>query len=218
MAVIGHSEGASMTIFWWPAVVAGVSGTLAMILAMQGLRRVGWTRQNWGSLLGTFFLPPGQEAERWGFLLHFLDGAIAGVAYALAFAAFGLEPGFWVGVALGIVHGGLGLLVFDLLRRGNPAIRQGRLPNPGAFDSVEGGRGRLAIALGFVAFGAATSTVYGFLVRQGSLAMALASLSVLMALAAVVIAWITRRERHLPTFTAASPEPREPTNKRPHGR
>lgn len=204
-----------MTIDWWPAVVSGVSGTLAMILAMEGMRRVGWTCQSWGSLLGTFLLPPGQKADRWGFLIHFLDGAIAGVAYAVAFALFRLTPGFWVGVAFGIIHGGLGLLVFDLLRRRNPVIRHGRLPDPGPFDALEGSRGRLAIALGFVVFGAATSTLYGFLVGQGSLATALITLSVLTALAAVVVAWITRRERLSPTFTASSPEPRDRGAKRP---
>lgn len=207
-----------MTISWWPAVVAGVSGTLAMILAMEALRRADWTRQSWGSLLGTFFLPPGPEAERWGFLLHFLDGAIAGLVYAVAFALFSLAPGVGVGMLFGIVHGGLGLLGFDLLRRRNPAVRAGRMSDPGAFDAAEGTRGRLALALGFVVYGAVTSGVYAFLMDQQSLAVAIAGLSVLTLLAAGVVAWITRRSRLGPTFTASSPEPRAGESSGPAGR
>lgn len=206
-----------MTVGWWPAVVAGVSGTLAMILAMEGLRRAGWTRQSWGSLLGTFLLPPGPEAERWGFLIHFLDGAIAGMGYAIAFALFAIPPSVRVGILFGIVHGGLGLLWFDLLRRRNPAIRHGLLTDPGAYDALEGGRGRLAIAVGFVVYGAVTSGVYAFLMGQASLAVAIGVLSLLTVLAALVVAWITRRARLSPTFTASSPEPRGRRSSGPRG-
>lgn len=206
-----------MIILWWPAIVAGVSGTLAMILAMEGLRRAGWTRQSWGSLLGTFLLPPGPRAERWGFVIHFLDGAIAGLAYAIAFAAFELTPGFWVGVVAGIVHGGLGLLVFDLLRRRNPAIRRGGLADPGPFDALEGNRGRLALALGFVAYGIVTTVVYGLLASQGSMALAIVVLSILTVVGVGVVRWITHHTRLSPSFTASSPEPRVRRSKRPEG-
>lgn len=207
-----------MTILWWPAVVAGVSGTLAMILAMEALRRAGWTRQSWGSLLGTFLVPPGPRAERWGFRVHFLDGAIAGLAYAIAFSAFDLTPSLGVGIVAGVVHGGLGLLVFDLLRRGNPAILRGSLGDPGPFDALEGSRGRLAIALGFVVYGIVTTLVYGLLARQGSTAMGLGVLALVTLVAAGVVAWITRRIRLSPSFMASSPEPRRRRTKRPEGR
>ncbi|HEY9856123.1 MAG TPA: hypothetical protein V6D05_10320 [Stenomitos sp.] len=206
-----------MTIGWWPAIVAGVSGTLAMILAMEALRRAGWTRQNWGSLLGTFLLPPGPEAERWGFLIHFLDGAIAGLVYAIAFALFDLAPRVWVGLLFGVVHGGIGLMLFDLLRRRNPAIRHARMENPGPFDALEGERGRLAIALGFVVYGGVTTGVYGFLMRQASLSVAIGVLSLLTVLAALIVAWITRRARLSPTFTASSPAPRGRRSRGPRG-
>ncbi len=195
-----------MTILWWPAIVAGVSGTLAMILTLEALRRVGWTRLAWGSLIGTLLDSP--RAERWGFLIHFLDGAIAGLLYAAAFFAFDLRPGIWVGVFCGIVHGGLALLVLDVMKR-----RQGLVSGP--FDPMEGNRGRLAIALGYVVFGAVTAGVYGFLSSRGSGAVTLGVLSVVTVLAAAAFSWLLRHERLSPSFTASSPEPRGRRSKRP---
>lgn len=201
-----------MMVLWWPAIVSGLSGALAMVLTMTLLRWGGWTHQSWGSMLGTFFLPPSKEANRWGYLLHFLDGVLGGIVYSALFTLFHVPTGFyWVGLLFGIVHGGLGLLGFDVLRRVNPEIRRGRVRDPGLFDAAEGARGRLAIALGFVAFGLVDGAVYqAFRAFGGSEeSLGLLWLVGLLALALSMVYGLTRGDRPAPTFTASTREQRD---------
>jgi hypothetical protein len=86
------------------ALAGGFVGTLVLTTAMQAATRFRLTRIDLPFLLGTAVTADRARAEVLGYGLHFFFGlAFAGVYYAI-FAAIG-EASWWLGGALGLLHG-----------------------------------------------------------------------------------------------------------------
>jgi hypothetical protein len=91
-----------MTI--WGAVAGGFVGTLVLTTALRAATELRLTRIDLPFLLGTALTEDRIRARALGYALHFFFGlAFAAVYYAI-FAAID-EAGWWVGAALGLVHG-----------------------------------------------------------------------------------------------------------------
>jgi hypothetical protein len=86
------------------ALAGGFVGTLVLTTAMQAATQFRLTRIDLPFLLGTAVTADRTRAQVLGYALHFFFGfAFASVYYAI-FAAIG-EASWWLGGALGLLHG-----------------------------------------------------------------------------------------------------------------
>jgi hypothetical protein len=103
-AGIGGIAGIDLSRAW----AAGFFATLVMTTLMSGSQGLGLSRMSLPFLLGSVFTPDRSRANVVGFLLHFVNGWLFSLLYALAFALVRAEPGrdgWWLGGIFGLVHG-----------------------------------------------------------------------------------------------------------------
>jgi hypothetical protein len=91
-----------MTI--WGALAGGFVGTLVLTTGLRAATELRLTRIDLPFLLGTAFTADRVRARALGYALHFLAGLGFASLYYLVFRALG-ESSWWLGAALGLVHG-----------------------------------------------------------------------------------------------------------------
>ncbi|MBX9846278.1 MAG: hypothetical protein K2Z80_31180 [Xanthobacteraceae bacterium] len=143
--------------------------TAAMTTILQGSQGLGLSRMSLPFLLGTIFSGDRRRAHVIGFGLYVVGGwAFAGVYYLL-FHVTGETASWWLGAALGLLHG-LFLLavVLPLLPYMHPRMaseHEGpsvtrRLEPPGHFGLNYGRRTALVTLLGQLVYGAILGAAY----------------------------------------------------------
>src|SRR5882724_5868314 len=86
------------------ALAAGFFSTVVMTTLMTASQGFGLSRMSLPFLLGSVFTPDRNRANVAGFALHFVNGWLVSLLYALAFAVMG-RPSWWLGGIFGLVHG-----------------------------------------------------------------------------------------------------------------
>ena len=147
----------------WGALAGGFIGTIVLTTGLRVAQELGWTRMDIPLLLGTMFTTSRSRAAAAGYALHFFNGLVFSLLYAVVFAAAG-EASWVFGGVLGIVHSLFagGALINLLLpavhpRMGAPWTDAQASPilEPPGFMLVNYGRATAAVTLTLhIAYGA----------------------------------------------------------------
>jgi hypothetical protein len=86
------------------ALVAGLFATVVMTTLMSGSQGLGLSRMSLPFLLGSVFTPDRNRANVVGFCIHFFNGWVFSLVYALAFVT-ARRASWWLGGIFGLVHG-----------------------------------------------------------------------------------------------------------------
>jgi hypothetical protein len=82
----------------------GFLATLALTTIQSGAQAARLTRMSLPLMLGTMFTGHWERARVWGFAVHFLNGWLFSLVYALVFESWG-HASWWEGGLLGLGHG-----------------------------------------------------------------------------------------------------------------
>ena len=88
----------SSTLVW------GFAATIVMTTTMAAGQGLGYTRMSIPFLLGTIFTPARDRAMVVGVVVHVVNGLLFALLYAAVFESIALAT-WWIGAAIGIVHG-----------------------------------------------------------------------------------------------------------------
>jgi hypothetical protein len=151
------------------ALVAGLFATAVMTTLMSGSQGLGLSRMSLPFLLGSFFTPDRNRANVAGFCIHFFNGWVFSLLYALGFATVG-RVNWWLGGIFGLSQG---LFVLTALMPLLPSLHPrmatedyGPTPTrqlePPGFLALNYGRRTPLITLGaHLAYGALFGALYG---------------------------------------------------------
>jgi hypothetical protein len=85
------------------ALAGGLVGTVVLTTGLRLAQELGWTRMDIPLLLGTALSANRSRAQVLGYAVHFANGLLFALAYAIVFSAVG-HAGVVFGAALGFVH------------------------------------------------------------------------------------------------------------------
>jgi hypothetical protein len=88
----------------WGAIAGGVVGTLVLTTVLRASSELHLTRIDLPFLLGTALTEDRVRAKTYGYGLHFGFGVLFALVYYAVFKAIA-HDGWWLGAALGLVHG-----------------------------------------------------------------------------------------------------------------
>jgi hypothetical protein len=174
-----------------PAVIAGFLGGLAMSMLMNVMRMAGATDMDMELLEGSMFTGNHTAAKAIGAVMHLMvmSALVMGSIYALVFAWADLKPSqlWWLGAAMGVLHGaiaGVGMGMMPRLHprmqsddpigsRGTPLTQPGspvltaepevRLRPPGLFARHYGPITPAGVLMAHVTYGLVVGLVYWWL-------------------------------------------------------
>ncbi|HEX6464037.1 MAG TPA: hypothetical protein VFZ98_06285 [Vicinamibacterales bacterium] len=89
---------------WASWLLWGFVGTVVLTTVMAGSQGLRLTRMNLPYMLGTIFTPNRDRAKVIGFGVHLMMGWLFSLLYVAAFHAWGRAT-WWMGAAIGLVHG-----------------------------------------------------------------------------------------------------------------
>jgi hypothetical protein len=149
-------------------LAAGLLATTVFSVIASGSQQLGLTRINLPYLLGTLITPDRDRARLFGVLLHFVNGLVFSLGYALLFELWE-GAGALRGTALGLLHG-LAVLVlgFPILpgmhrrmagEHSGPTVTR-QLEPPGFLGLHYGPRTPLFVMLAHAAFGLLLGVLY----------------------------------------------------------
>jgi hypothetical protein len=162
----------------WPAIVAGLAGGLMMSALMTMMRSMGKTEMDMALLQGSMFTDDRGRARAIGLFTHLvmMSAVVFGSIYALLFAILGVEQGnaWWVGGAIGVVHGllaGMGMAMMPSMHPRMPAqaqVGEGtrhslQLEPPGLFGKNYGGATPPGMLMAHIIYGIVVGLVYALL-------------------------------------------------------
>lgn len=175
----------------WPAVIAGFLGGVAMSVLMNVMRLAGATDMDMELLEGSMVTGSSTAARAIGTMMHLvmMSALVIGSIYGLVFAWADFDPSqlWWVGAAMGVVHGavaGVGMGMMPLLhprmdsddtagsharplsRPGSPLLTDEpelRLRPPGLFGRHYGAMTPLGELMAHTTYGLVVGVVYGWL-------------------------------------------------------
>lgn len=208
-------------------VLAGLLGTLAMTTWFYFAHAFGVARHNPGAYLGTLILGVTRQAFALGLVFHFLIGIVAAWIYAALMSAWGIPGGVGWGLLFGLAHWLVVMTLLGLVAPLHPAVRSGRLANPGLFARREGWTEAAGSLIDHLLFGAIVGGTLGIYQRhvalsvpysfeswqQPALGPSIAFLALVLALVALLIAWAsvtTKLGYGDEVFAAASPDEDDP--------
>lgn len=153
---------------WRSSVLWGFVGTVMLTGLMSGSQGMGLTRMSLPFMLGTMFTADRDRAKLIGFVVHLLNGWWLAAIYAAAFQSW-RRATWWLGAAIGLVHGLFVLLVIMSLlpgfhprmaseQRGPEPTRQ--LEPPGFLALNYGRRTPAALLLAHFIYGAVLGAFY----------------------------------------------------------
>ena len=146
----------------------GFVGTIVLTGLMSASQGLGLTRMSLPYMLGTIFTPDRDRAKLVGFGVHLLNGWWLAFIYAAAFQSW-RRATWWLGAAIGLVHGLFVLLVVMPLlpglhprmaseQRGPEPTRQ--LEPPGFLALHYGRRTPVSLLLAHLVYGAILGAFY----------------------------------------------------------
>jgi len=155
-------------LFWWESIVAGAAATVAMTAAMQAGSAMGMTSMNMGLILGSMFKTDEAGAKRLGWVLHGMIGLVFGLVYGVVWWALdpSLDSAWWIGLLLGLLHGGIAAAAMPMMSGMHPRVRPGAaagdvvLPRFGFGGSGFGSMTPLGILAGHLVFGLVWGVVF----------------------------------------------------------
>ena len=153
---------------WTANVLWGFVGTVFLTGLLSGSQGLGLTRMSLPYMLGTMFTPDRDRAKLVGFGVHLLNGWWLACVYAAAFQSW-RRATWWLGAAIGLVHGLFVLLVVMPLlpglhprmaseQRGPEPTRQ--LEPPGFLALHYGRRTPVSLLLAHLVYGAILGAFY----------------------------------------------------------
>lgn len=154
---------------WSSTILWGFFATVVLTTLLAASQGMGLSRLSIPFLLGTMLTSDRKRATLLGFALHFGNGWLFALLYALAFESWG-KAGWWQGAGLGLVHGVAVLVVLmPLLPSVHPRMAaEDHGPEPTAqleppgFLALHYGRGTpLATLLAHALYGAILGGFYG---------------------------------------------------------
>lgn len=148
-------------------VLAGLLGALVMGLWMSVGNAFGIERHHPGSYLGTLLFGVTRRAFVVGLVVHFCLGVIVAAIYAALMTSLRLPGGFLWGLLFGFVHWLVVMGLYGVLGPLHPAVRAGRVLNPGFFAAREGWVEPANSLIDHLLFGAVAGETLGFY-RAGS--------------------------------------------------
>ncbi|HEX5759694.1 MAG TPA: hypothetical protein VF121_10905 [Thermoanaerobaculia bacterium] len=89
---------------WGSVLLWGFFATVVLTTTMSASQGLRLSRMGIPFLLGTMLTPDRKRASLAGFAMHFANGWLFALLYALAFEAWG-DATWWLGAGLGLVHG-----------------------------------------------------------------------------------------------------------------
>lgn len=159
---------------WWEGLVAGLAATAVMTPLMKMGAAMGMTRMDMPLVLGAMFRRDARSARVFGTALHFMNGAVFGLAYAAVWRAFdpAIESAWWIGLGFGVVHGFVAMLMMPVMSSLHPRVRDADQATPGGevvlprFGFGGSGFGAMTpagILIGHVVFGPVWALVFRWL-------------------------------------------------------
>lgn len=116
-------------ISWAGAAVWGMVAAVAFLLVALPLWRV-TEHLDFLDLLGSIFVRPGTAAaQAVGLIVHLVNGALFGIAWAYGTVIFGVQE-WGTGFVWGLVLWGVSATVLNTIGSVHPAIRRGERPDP----------------------------------------------------------------------------------------
>ncbi|HEY9897873.1 MAG TPA: hypothetical protein V6D00_01715 [Pantanalinema sp.] len=152
-------------------VLAGLLGTLAMTTWFYFAHAFGVARHNPGSYLGTLIFGVTRTAFAVGLVFHFLIGVVAAWIYAALMSAWGIPGGVGWGMLFGVFHWLVVMGLLGVVAPLHPAIRSGRLENPGVFARREGWTESAGSLIDHLLFGAIVGGTLGIYRQHIGLSM-----------------------------------------------
>lgn len=143
-------------------LVWGLVATAAMTTILQGSQGLGLSRLSLPFLLGTMFTTDRKSANIIGFILYLLGGWAFATLYYMVFLTLGRAASWWIGAALGLLHGffllavALPMLPYihpHMASEHDPPNATRRLEPPGFLGLNYGRRTALTTLLGQVLYG-----------------------------------------------------------------
>jgi hypothetical protein len=150
-------------------LIWGLVATAAMTTILQGSQALGLSRMSLPFLLGTMVTGERRRANIVGFVLYMLGGWGFAALYYLVFHVLDEFASWWIGAALGLLHGAfLVTVVLPLLPYVHPRMASEhdgpsatrRLEPPGYFGLNYGHRTALVTLLGQLIYGAILGAAY----------------------------------------------------------
>ena len=161
IAVAGIVEFGWNAISWTGATACGAIASFAFLLFSMIGKRAGLTRMDMLDLLGSMLAPPHSNISRvTGFIIHEIDGALLGVAYAygLMFKAWPVNWG--TGLVWGIILWALALILMSSIGPLHPAIRNHLEEDPGPAAMNFGRMTPIGSLLGHAVYGVVLGILY----------------------------------------------------------
>jgi hypothetical protein len=146
----------------------GFVGTVVLTGLLAGCQALGLTRINLPYMVGTMATPDRDRAKIVGFAMHLVNGWLFAGVYAAAFQSW-RRATWWLGAAIGLVHGLFVLLAAAPLLPGlHPRManeQQGPTPTrqlepPGFLALNYGRRTPISVLLAHVVYGAILGAFY----------------------------------------------------------
>ncbi|MBO9541265.1 hypothetical protein J7643_11810 [bacterium] len=147
-------------------VLAGLLGTLAMSTWFYFAHAFGVARHNPGSYLGTLIFGVTRAAFATGLVFHFLIGILAAWIYAALMSLWGIQGGVGWGLLFGAVHWLIVMSLLGVVAPLHPAVRSGKLENPGYFARREGWSEAAGSLIDHLLFGAIVGGTLGIYHRH----------------------------------------------------
>ena len=157
-----------MSVAWGNWLLAGFVSTVLLTTILAGSQQARLSRMSLPYLLGSMFTAGREKAKIVGFFVHLVNGQIFALIYVAVFHAWG-AAGPWRGLALGIAHAAVVLLVIvPLLPSLHPRMaseQQGptvtrQLEPPGALALHYGATTPLFVVVGHAAYGLLLGVLY----------------------------------------------------------
>jgi len=144
------------------AIVAGLVGTAVISILMAMGPRMGMPKMAIWEMLGTMFSKEGNLGLGW--VMHFMAGVVFAIIYA-ALWAVGIGSATLVS---GIVFGAVHFLIAGLMMGGMPmlhaGIKAGTMQAPGVLMLNAGVMGFMGGLIGHVLYGLVVALVYGLFI------------------------------------------------------
>lgn len=152
------------------AIVAGILGSLAMLMVIYGGRAMGMTSMDLLKTLGTMMSPKaeGRTVYGIGLMVHLMMGAGLGLAHAGVLHAIGPSSdggALGWGIVIGLVHGAVVTMIMPMmLTMAHPLVKSGEMPAPGQLMTGFGKMTPAGMLMAHAVFGLVTGYLYAVFV------------------------------------------------------